>query len=88
MWLRELGVADHLRITSHSIEELASLTACHPGGLYRLLRALAAIGVFHESENKMFSLTAMGECLRSEFSDTAWRLGSLCRPVLRLADLG
>lgn len=37
-----LGVADHLRITSHSIEELASLTACHPGGLYRLLRALAA----------------------------------------------
>jgi hypothetical protein len=61
-----LGVADHLRGTSRNIEELASLTASHPGGLYRLLRALAAIGVFHEGENKMFSLTAMGECLRSD----------------------
>ena len=61
-----LGVADLLRDTSRSAEDLASLTACHPGALYRLLRALAAIGVFHEGENRMFSLTAMGECLRSD----------------------
>jgi O-methyltransferase domain/Dimerisation domain len=61
-----LGVADHLRDTSRNIEELASLTASHPGALYRLLRALASVGVFHEGENNTFSLTAMGECLRPD----------------------
>ena len=61
-----LGVADHLHDTACSIEELASLTASHPGALYRLLRALASVGVLHEGENKTFSLTEMGECLRSD----------------------
>ena len=61
-----LGVADHLHDTACSIEELASRTASHPGALYRLLRALASVGVLHEGENKTFSLTAMGECLRSD----------------------
>src|SRR5690348_7157015 len=61
-----LGVADHLHDTACSIEELASLTASHPGALYRLLRALASIGVLHEGENKTFSLTEMGQCLRSD----------------------
>ena len=48
-----------------NIEELASLTASHPGGLYRLLRALAAIGVFHESEKQDVFAYGDGECLRS-----------------------
>ena len=61
-----LGVAYHLHDTACSIEELASLTASHPGALYRLLRALASVGVLHEGENKTFSLTEMGECLRSD----------------------
>src|SRR5260370_11222742 len=61
-----LGVADHLHDTACSIEELASRTASHPGALYRLLRALASVGVLHEGENKTFSLTAMGGCLRSD----------------------
>lgn len=60
-----LGVADHLH-DACSVEELASRTASHPGALYRLLRALASVGVLHEGENKTFSLTAMGECLRSD----------------------
>src|SRR6266481_1376287 len=61
-----LGVADHLHDTACSIEELASRTASHPGALYRLLRALASVGVLHEGENKTFSLTPKGKCLRSD----------------------
>jgi hypothetical protein len=61
-----LGIADHLHDTPRDVDELASLTACHPGALYRLLRALAAVGVFHEDDNKRFSLTEIGECLRSD----------------------
>ena len=61
-----LGIADHLRDTARGVVELASLTTCHPGALYRLLRALAAVGVFHEDENQKFSLTEMGECFRSD----------------------
>src|SRR5262249_24123933 len=42
--------------------------------LYRLLRALAAIGVLHEQANRTFSLTALGESLRSDISSSknAW----------------
>src|SRR5262249_11625761 len=38
----------------------------HPPSLYRLLRALAAVGVFHEAANKEFSLTPLGVCLTSD----------------------
>src|SRR5262249_8048910 len=43
-------------------------TQTHSLSLYRLLRALAAIGVLHEQPNRMFSLTALGEFLRSDIS--------------------
>lgn len=63
-----LRVADHLKDGPCSAEELAPLTQSHPGALYRLLRALAAIGVFNEDENRRFALTPMGECLRADFA--------------------
>jgi hypothetical protein len=47
-------------------DEIAAAVGAHPRSLYRLLRALAAIGVFREHEHRRFSLTAMGECLRSD----------------------
>jgi hypothetical protein len=61
-----LGIADHLKDGARSSDELAALAKAHPATLYRLLRALAAAGVFHEDEGRRFSLTAMGECLRSD----------------------
>lgn len=61
-----LGLADHLKGGPRSSDELASLAEAHPATLYRLLRALAAVGVFHEDEGRQFSLTAMGDCLRSD----------------------
>jgi hypothetical protein len=38
----------------------------HPDALYRLLRALAAAGVFREEEGQRFALTELGDCLRSD----------------------
>ncbi|MBR0785906.1 methyltransferase [Bradyrhizobium iriomotense] len=61
-----LRVADHLNDGARSARELAALTRSHPDSLYRLLRALAAVGVFREGEDRTFILTPMGECLRTD----------------------
>jgi DNA-binding IclR family transcriptional regulator len=51
-----LGIADQLRGGPRSAEDLAAATGAHAGSLYRLLRALAAVGVFHEEGGRRFSL--------------------------------
>jgi hypothetical protein len=62
----ELGIADLLAQGPKTSAELAASTKTHPHTLYRLLRALAAAGVFHEGEAKSFSLTPISEGLRSD----------------------
>ncbi len=44
----ELGIADLLIDGPKSGDELAQATGSHPRALYRLLRALAGVGVFTE----------------------------------------
>jgi hypothetical protein len=61
-----LAVADHLKDGPKSADVLARASDAHPGSLYRLLRALAAVGVFHESDDMEFSLTPVGFCLTSD----------------------
>lgn len=61
-----LGIADLLIAGPVSSDDLASATDANPDALYRLLRALAAVGVFHEDAHRRFSLTALGACLRSD----------------------
>lgn len=73
-----LRVADHLKDGARSTAELAKLTNSHPDSLYRLLRALAAVGVFREDEDRKFSLTQMGDCLRT---DSARPLGAWAEVV-------
>src|SRR6478672_11742431 len=65
-----LGIADRLKDGPRSSEELAKATNSHPESLYRVLRALAAVGIFQESNDQRFSLTAMGDCLRLEAPDS------------------
>ena len=60
-----LGIADHLAQGPRTSDDLAEATSTHPPTLYRLLRALASIGVFHEGDNRTFSLTELGSCLQS-----------------------
>ena len=61
-----LGVADQLKDGQKSCDVVARACGAHPPSLYRLLRALAAVGVFHETTNKEFSLTPLGVCLTSD----------------------
>ena len=62
----ELGIADLLAQGSLTAEELASQTATHKGALYRVLRALASVGIFAEDSQGRFSLTPLADLLRSD----------------------
>src|SRR5215468_1509376 len=73
-----LRIADHLNDGVRSAGELAGLTKSHPDSLYRLLRALAAVGVFREEEGRKFALTPLGDCLRT---DSATPLGAWAEVV-------
>lgn len=61
-----LGLADLIADGPRSSDELAEATRSHPGALYRLLRALASVGVFREEDGRRFALTPVGEHLRSD----------------------
>lgn len=73
-----LRVADHMGDEARTAGELAALTKSHPDSLYRLLRALAAVGVFREERGRKFALTPMGDCLRT---DSATPLGAWAEVV-------
>jgi hypothetical protein len=65
-----LGVADLLRDGARTSDDLARATGAHPDALYRLLRELSAVGVFHEGGGRSFSLTPVGDCLRSDAAES------------------
>lgn len=62
--IARLGIADLLQEGSRSAADLAEATHSHPHSLYRVMRALASKGIFHEHEDKTFSLTPMGNLLK------------------------
>jgi hypothetical protein len=69
-----LGVADRLDDGPLTSAQLGEMTSSHSGALYRLLRALAAAGVFHEDNEGRFSLTPVGAALRKKSPNSrgAW----------------
>jgi len=66
----ELGIADLLAKGDRTAEELASAAGADSSSLYRLLRALASVGVFAETEGRRFTLTPLAACLRSDAPDS------------------
>jgi hypothetical protein len=62
----KLGIADLLAHQGKSADDLARETKTHGPSLYRMLRALASVGVFVEDTPGRFSLTPMATCLRSD----------------------
>jgi ubiquinone/menaquinone biosynthesis C-methylase UbiE len=62
----KLGVADQLRDGPKAVDELAAATATHAPSLYRVLRALASVGVFSEDKKRGFALTPLAETLRTD----------------------
>jgi hypothetical protein len=61
----KFGIADKLESGPKTTKELASALNIHEDSLYRVLRALAGIGIFREGENRTFSQTALSEVLRT-----------------------
>src|SRR5438552_15272608 len=61
----KLGIADELESGPKTTLELASLLNLHEDSLYRVLRALAGLGIFHEGENRTFSQTPLSDVLRT-----------------------
>src|SRR5262245_39334040 len=61
----KLGIADLLASGPKGSAELARATGTHPRSLYRLMRTLASLGILSEAEPDRFSLTPLGEALRT-----------------------
>ncbi len=62
----ELRIADLLADGPLNSNELARRTCSHEPSLYRILRLLAALGVFAQDDSGTFSLTVVGDRLRTE----------------------
>jgi len=66
----ELGIADQLAGGDKTVDELAAATSAHAPSLYRLLRSLASVGIFAETQTRRFTLTPLAQCLRSDVPDS------------------
>ena len=62
----KLGIADLLQDEPKAPAELAEATRTDAGALYRVLRALASVGIFAEDGDGRFHLTPMAERLQSD----------------------
>jgi len=62
----ELGIPDLLADGPKNCTGLAASTKTHPLALYRVLRALAMVGVYVETGPRQFGLTPLSEVLRSD----------------------
>jgi hypothetical protein len=75
----QINLADHLAEGPKTAEKLAQLTATAAPPLYRMMRTLASLGVFTEDSGHRFSLTHLGEALKTGTP------GSLRSAVLTMA---
>ncbi|HKP71404.1 MAG TPA: methyltransferase [Pyrinomonadaceae bacterium] len=62
----KLGIADLLADSPRTVAELAAATGTHERSLYRVLRSLSSVGVFQETDPKVFALTPRAEPLRTD----------------------
>lgn len=79
----QLGIADVLGDGTRTITELAEATGCHAPSLYRLLRALARIGVFAELDGQCFANSALSQLLRTDVSGSASAMAAMTSGLMR-----
>jgi hypothetical protein len=66
----KLGIADLLKHGPLTSDQLAATARTHQTSLLRVMRGLAAVGLFKESNGKSFELTALGQYLRTDVPDS------------------
>jgi Dimerisation domain len=67
----KLGLADLLADGPKSAAELAGPLALHAPSLHRLMRTMAGLGLLTEGEVQRFSLTKLGEALKTDAPGSA-----------------
>lgn len=67
-----LGIADALGDAERSAQEIAAQCQADSSSMYRLLRAMAALGLLNETSPQHFRLTALGQPLRKDAQDSSW----------------
>jgi len=88
----KLRIADSLATGPKSIADLAAETETHAPSLYRVLRALASVGVFAEDADARFRQTPLSAVLRSDVPGSMRAVADYCgadwswRPWGRLLD--
>ena len=60
-----LGVADVLERGPATADAIAAVVGAHPRSLFRVMRTLAALGVFTQDASDQFGLTPLGDSLRT-----------------------
>jgi hypothetical protein len=66
----EIGIPDQLAKGARQCGDIAREAGVSEDGLYRLLRALASVGLFAEGADRQFRLTGMGHLLRSDHPES------------------
>lgn len=74
----KLRLADKLAAGPKTAVELADETLTHAPSLYRLLRALASVGVFTSDDAERFTLTPVGELLRTGVKGSMRGIADYC----------
>jgi hypothetical protein len=62
----KLGLADLLKDGPKHTEELAEATRTHAPSLYRVMRALATVGIFAEDEPRRSRAMSLARCARGQ----------------------
>ena len=68
----ELDIAGHLKNGPQSCEALATATQTDAPSLFRLLRALASVGIFAEREDTQFELTPLAATLLKDGTNSLY----------------
>jgi hypothetical protein len=74
----KLRVADGLAAGPKSVADLAAETDTHAPSLFRVLRALASVGVFAENADGRFRQTPLSEVLRSDVPGSMRAVADYC----------
>jgi hypothetical protein len=82
----ELGLADAVADGPLPVDDIAKAVGADAPSLYRLMRALADVGVFEELDGRRFASTPLGELLRDDAPGSlrAWAI-MVGRPFHRMA---
>lgn len=86
----DLDIAERLAAGPRRIEDLAGETGAHVDALYRIMRVLAAEGVFKEVGARTFELTETGASLRADAPLSARDMVRMMnrQPYLAFSELG